>query len=438
MFRNILQFELKYQSKQLAFALLSVLFLMIGLQIGNQGYGRGVSIYNSPQSISEITGIISLGSVFIIMFFTIHGVLRDSRYHFQPLVFCTPIKKLHYFWSQFFAVFGMSLFSFSMFSVGFAITTLFPGLDPELVNPFQISDYLWTLLIIAIPNIFVCTAIIFSVSILSKSNVATYASAILIYAFYFLCSLFLNSPIMASSTPVSADSYVMAALLDPFGLSALFEQTQFWTAFEKNTKYIAFTGNFMWNRLLWVGVGSLVLMSTYFIFSFRKSESKKKKKKIVIEDSIATAAYKTVVTSSKNQWQTFYSLLKLELSNAMKSLPFIAIVLMWIVIIIIEIFSRIVEGGAYNDSLYPATYKMIGMFVDPLLFLSFILIVFYSGEIVWRERGLNFNGIIDSTPTKNKSFYFAKLTALIGLPFVLIVIGIAMSITLQVLFDYHH
>ena len=73
MFRNILQFELKYQSKQLAFALLSVLFLVIGLQIGNQGYGRGVSIYNSPQSISEITGIISLGSVFIIMFFTIHG-----------------------------------------------------------------------------------------------------------------------------------------------------------------------------------------------------------------------------------------------------------------------------------------------------------------------------------------------------------------------------
>ncbi|WP_223034406.1 ABC transporter permease/M1 family aminopeptidase [Hanstruepera marina] len=438
MFKKLIQFEISYQFKQKAFVFLSLLFLIIGIQIGRQGYGRGATIYNSPQSISEITGILTLGAVFIIMFFVINGVLKDSRYNMQPIMFSTPVKKQHYFWSQFLGVFMASVLAFCSFLIGFAITTELPNLDPELVNAFQITDYLWTILIIVLPNIFICTAIIFSVSILTKSNVATYASAILIYAFYFLCSLFLNSPIMASSAQLSADSYVMAALLDPFGLSALFEQTQYWTVFEKNSKYIAFAGNFMWNRLLWVLVGVITLVVTYRLFSFRTIQKKIKKSVSQDQELINTVPYRTVMvnTSNKSQIRAFFSLFKLEMANSMKSLPFIGVVLLWIAIVIIEVFSRIVEGGPYNDSLYPAMYKLIELFVDPLLFLSYILIIFYSGEIVWRERSLNFNGIIDSSPTKNLPFFFSKFLAILGLPLVLIVMGIAVSMLLQGVFGY--
>ena len=81
MFYQTILFEIKYQLKQRAFILFSLLFLLIGLQLGKQGYGRGTGIYNSSQSISEITAILTLGSVFIIMFFTINGVLRDKLYN---------------------------------------------------------------------------------------------------------------------------------------------------------------------------------------------------------------------------------------------------------------------------------------------------------------------------------------------------------------------
>ncbi|WP_191859544.1 ABC transporter permease/M1 family aminopeptidase [Hanstruepera ponticola] len=440
MFNKLIQFEIRYQFKQRAFLFLSLLFLIIGIQIGRQGYGRGTSIYNSPQSITEITGILTLGAVFIIMFFVISGVLKDSRYNMQPIIFSTPVKKQYYFWSQFLGVFMASVLSFSSFLLGFFITTLFPNLDPELVNAFHIADYLWTLLIIVLPNIFICTAIIFSVSILTKSNVATYASAILIYALYFLCSLFLNSPIMASSTQMSADSYVMAALLDPFGLSALFEQTQFWTVFEKNSKYIAFAGNFMWNRLLWVLVGVITLLVTYRLFSFRTIQKKTKKKISLDNGLINTVPYHkaAVNTTYKSQISAFISLFKIEMTNSMKSLPFIGVVLLWITIVIIEVFSRIVEGGPYNDSLYPAMYKLIELFVDPLLFLSYILIIFYSGEIVWRERSLHFNGIIDSSPTRNLPFFLSKFLAILGLPMVLIVMGALIAMLLQGVFGYDH
>lgn len=436
MFQNLLQFEFKYQSKQLAFLLLSILFLVIGLQIGNQGYGRGTTIYNSPQSIAEITGIMTLGSVFIIMFFTINGVLRDSRFRFEPILFSTPLKKRNYFWSMFLGVFVMSTISFSMFLLGFAITTFFPNLDPELVNPFNIMDYLWTLLIIVLPNIFICTAIIFSVSLLSKNNVATYASAILIYALYFLCSLFLNSPLMANSEPLATDSYAMAALMDPFGLSALFEQTMFWTSFEKNSLSISLTGNFLWNRLLWSSIGFIILLSSYGLFSFRKTKSLKRNKAKKKKTKVSVVPYVPVQTMN-NWFGSFVNIFKLELTAAVKSLPFIAVTLMWSVIVILEVFARIIEGGAYNDSLYPATYKMIGMFIDPLYILGYILIVFYSGEIIWKERTLEFHGIIDSTPTKNSSFYLGKLITLIVLPFMLIVMAIFMSIIVQLISNYN-
>lgn len=440
MFKKILQFEISYQFRQRAFLLFSFLFLFLGLQMGIQGYGRGAGIYNSSQSISEITGILTLGSVFIIMFFTINGVLRDSRYNMQPIIFSTPVKKHHYFWSQFFGVFLSSALAFCTFLIGFGITTVLPDLDAELVNAFQIKDYLWTILIIVLPNIFVCTAVIFSVSVLTKNNVATYASAILIYAFYFLCSLFLNSPIMANSEPLSADSYVMAALLDPFGLSALFEQTQYWTQFEKNTRSIEFAGNFMWNRILWFASSALLLLVTYHFFSFRKIQGKLKKKAAKSAAPVAVVpSYEPILISVSNisQLKAFFSLLRLELTNCMKSLPFLGVLLLWIVIIIIEIFSRIIEGGPYNDSLYPATYKLIELFDDPLMVLGNILIVFYSGEIVWRERTLNFNGIVDSTATKNKAFYFSKFFALLGLPIILILVGMIMAIGLQLVFGYN-
>ena len=439
MFQKLTQFEFDYQLKQRAFALLSLLFLLMGLQIGRQGYGRGTGIYNSSQSISEITAILTLGSVFIIMFFTINSVLRDSRFRMEPIMFSTPVKKHQYFWSQFIGVFMSSSLAFCAFLLGFAITTMLPNLDPEFVNPFRIADYLWTVLIIVLPNIFICTAIIFSVSILSKNNVATYASAILIYVLYFLCSLFLNSPIMANSEPLSTDNYIMAALLDPFGLSAMFEQTQYWTQVQKNTLAIQFSGNFMWNRLLWTSVGILVLSATYALFSFRKSSQKVKKQTVISSEKKQLATYTTVESSTSvtRHLKAFIALFFMELKNAVRSLPFIGVLLLWMVIIVVEIASRIIEGGQYNDSLYPVTYKLIELYRAPLYVLGYVLLVFYSGEIVWRERSLEFSGIIDSTPTKNGAFFLSKLLSLLTLPFMLIAVAIGMSVLLQVVFDYH-
>lgn len=440
MFIQLLRFEAQYQLKQRAFLLFSLLFLLFGLQMGKQGYERGLTIFNSPQAISEITGLFTLGCVFIIMFFTISGILRDKQHNTEQIIFSTAIKKHYYFLSRFLGVFITSTIAFTSFLVGFAITTILPNLDPTLVNPFQILSYLWPFLIIVLPNIFISSAIIFSVSILSKNNTATYVAAILVYVFYFISSIFLNSPIIAQAVPSSPESVVLAALFDPFGLSAMFEQTQFWTPFQRNTDSLSFSDYFMWNRILWVFVSIVLLVTTYLLFSFRKAQQKVKKAKVFNTEQIEKRKYHPVqvVNNAKSQRKAFSSLLTIELKSVFTSLAFIGIMILWIAIVSIEIYSRIHEGGAYNDSLYPFTNLLLALFDEPLTILSHILIIFFSAEIIWRERSLKFNGIIDSTPTSSSAFFLSKFVALILLPLFLLFAGVVVAIVFQVLGGYYN
>ena len=130
--------------------------------------------------------------------------------------------------------------------------------------------------------------------------------------------------------------------------------------------------------------------------------------------------------------QAFFSLLKIELSGIVKSLPFLLVMIIWLIIVFMEIFSRIYEGGAYNDSWYPLTNLLIELVVNPLTLLAVIPIVFYSGELVWRERNVNINGIIDATPAVNWTFFLSKFAALILIPAIMIGTAIALAISFQI------
>ena len=433
MFLSVLNFEFKYQSKQFTLLAFSLLFFAFGVLQGSQGYASLLVDFNSPYQISFNVGIATLGCEFVIMFFAVSGMLRDQKHRMESIIYSTPIGKVQFFWSRFFGVFMFSLLSFSMVLVGFIVGTLLPSMDPTRLAPFDFGAYVWTWAIFILPNIFICSAVIFSVAALTKNNIATYISAILIYALYMIGSLYFNSPILAQATPSSSENMVYAALIDPFGLAAFFEQTQYWTPFEKNKDYISFSGFFMWNRVIWVLFSSAILGTTYYFFSFRKLNQRTKRTENSERLEIEKRSYypvKNIILTSKFQWQSFKTLLKIELVSIFKSLPFLAIMLVWVVIVFINIYEKINSGGAYNDSLYPSTNILIALSRDPIL--SLLLIVFYSGELVWKVREIKFNGIIDSTPASNSAFFLSKMTTLILLPIILISTSIIICIGFQI------
>ncbi|PKV51392.1 peptidase M1-like protein [Aquimarina sp. MAR_2010_214] len=438
MFKQLFNFEVFYQLKQRAFPIFAILFLALGIFVGRQGFApKGVD-FNSVYQVYFHTGLFTLGSVFIIMFFAISAILRDKQYNMESLIFSSSVKKKHYFWSRFLGTFIFSVLAFSPFLIGYVFGNYFSNLDPERLSDFQLLTYLQPWLYIVLPNIFVCSTIVFSVSTLTKNSTATYVSAVFVYMLYFVCSIFLNSPLLAQSVPASPESMAIAAVTDLFGIAAFFEQTQYWTPFQKNTQLLSFSGLFLINRLVWILISIGILLSTYRVFSFRKINKKAKTEKKVKKDSTRLVYYKPLLAiyNFKAQQLAFLSLLKLELKNVFKSLPFIAVLIMWLFIVFSELYSTVVSGGEYGVNTYPFTNQLIDLIVNPLTLFSLILIIFYSSEIVWKERSLNFNLVVDALPTKNSVFFLSKFSTILLLPVILITTGILMCIIFQVSLNY--
>ena len=438
MFKKLIQFEVFYQLKQRALPIFAILFLALGVFVGRQGFApKGIN-FNAVYQVYFHTSLFTLGSVFIVMFFAISAILRDKQYNMENLIYSSSIKKSHFFWSRFFGTFVFSVLAFSPFLIGYIFGNYFSDLDPERITDFQLSTYLQPFLYIVVPNIFVCSTIIFSVSTLTKNSTATYVSAVFVYMLYFVSSIFLNSPLMAQAVPASPESMVIAALADPFGIAAFFEQTQYWTPFQKNTQLLSFSGLFLLNRLIWIFVSVGLLLVTYKLFLFRMITKKVKKQPKAKIDKQQLLAYKPIkaLHNFKAQSQAFLALLKIELNSVFRSLPFIAVLIMWFFIAFSELYSTVISGGEYGVSVYPFTNQLIALFIDPLTIFSLILITFYSSEIVWKERSFNFNSIIDATPVKNWVFFLSKFSALLLLPILLIATGILMSILFQVSLGY--
>ncbi|SNR56513.1 ABC transporter permease/M1 family aminopeptidase [Lutibacter flavus] len=438
MFKKLIQFEVYYQLKQRAFPIFAILFLVLGVFVGRQGFAPTGVNFNAAYQVYFQTSILTLGSVFITMFFAISAMLRDEQHNMEPLIYSSSIKKSHYFWSRFLGTFIFSVLAFSPFLIGYFLGINTSNLDPERVADFQLMTYVQPWLYIVIPNIFICSTIIFSVSTLTKNSTATYVSAVFIYMLYFVSSIFLNSPLMAQAVPASPESMALAALADPFGIATFFEQTQYWTPFQKNTELLSFTGLFLKNRLIWILVSIGFLLTTYKLFSFRKITKKVKKEVKTKIDKQQVLAYKPIEAfhNFKVQTQAFIALLKVELKSVFRSLPFIAVLLMWLFIVFSELYSTVISGGEYGVSVYPFTNQLINLIVNPLTIFSLILIVFYSSEIVWKERSLNFNLIIDATPVKNWVFFLSKFSALLLLPIILITSGILICMAFQIGLGY--
>lgn len=439
MFTNLLKFEAFYQRKQRALLIFSFIFLFYGLLIGSQGFAPTNVNFNSTYQINYFTGIMSLGSLFIVMFFVISGVLRDKQYNSESIVHTTSIKKYHFFFSRFIGVFIFSLLAFTPFLMGYYLGITFSDLDSERIAEFSLTSYLWPWLILVVPNTFICTVVMFSISILTKNNIATYVGGVALYFLYMIISSVFNSPLMAQSTPTSPEGLMIAALIDPFGLSAFFEQTQFWVPFQKNNQLLSFSGFILWNRIVWVAISAAILGLVYRLFSFRQLNQKNKDTYAEIEEHEITIKYRPIATNinAYSQWIAFLSMTKSNIKAVFKSLPFLAIMAMWAVLLFMDINSRIFEGGSYQDSWYTSTNLLIGLFSEQIPIFAIMLIVFFSGEIAWRTRSEKFNEIIDATPAVNVTFFMSNLVTLVLLPVILIASGIVISMLFQIATGYY-
>src|SRR5262249_18284241 len=146
------------------------------------------------------------------------------------------------------------------------------------------------------------------------------------------------------------------------------------------------SGIFLWNRLLWLGVGAALLAFTYYKFPRSYAVSRGKRQPQTEERQVSVLQplppVKLVFSFKASLFQML-SLTKLQFMETVKNVFFFVILLAGLALALL-IGSEV--ANPLSTPSYPVTSRMVTLVVAGFGLFVLILLIFYSGELVWRER----------------------------------------------------
>jgi len=434
MFGHIFSFELKYRLQQPAFYVFSALFFFLTfmatatdqVQIGG---GIGNVARNAPFIIAQTLNGMGLFAVIFMAILMATVVSRDKDLGCREILYSTPIKKLPFLIGRFTATVLLAVLATSLAGLGIALSALMPFQTPEHIQAFSLIPYLHTLFFFVLPNCFLAGAIFFSVSVLTGKAMTTYVAMIGFFALYGVAFSFLGD----------LQNENLATMLDPFGLATMNLQTRYWTIVERNTLLPPTNGAFLINRALWMAVSCVLLVLTYFRFNLGLDSIKKSKKgSSGIGDNILISSIKSIPTlaptfNAKTAFQQWVSLAGLETRILLSSLPFLVLMLFGLFNL-----SGILLAELDGRFLYPVTHRMLGVIAGGFDSFLLIVIVFYSAELVWREKKHHFQEIQGSLPVPSWIIMTSKFAALTNVILVALSLAMALTMGFQLFKGFHH
>lgn len=446
MFREIFLFDLKLNFRKPQTYVFFGIFLGLGLLLGllmagvfDLASADTNLINNSANAVAGVIvglndSILGLVNSVILVAIMATAIQKDYEYNTHPMYFTRPISKAGYFFGRFLSAFFTALFVFSAQVIGYYIGCLF-GIGTPAMGPFHLMNFLEPFLVFTVPNVLLLGIIFFSITTYTRNTLPA----------YLFCIILLVIRSVTDSVTVDIDNKATAALLEPFGAKALGYLTQYWTPDDQNTRMIPLEGNLLYNRMLWLGIALLITIGSYLRFSFSQflvpfSLFRKKEEK-------ATAATQTQVHSlsllpkvtqqfsaKENRKQLLY-LARFEFKKMAQSTFFIIICALGMVMMF-----TIAQymGSMYETETYPVTYEILDNVAGIFQFFILILIVFFSGTIIWRDREQKTDELIGTTPVSNTVLFFSKYLALIYVIAVLLLVISFTGMLIQVSKSFFH
>ncbi|MCK4766070.1 MAG: ABC transporter permease [Candidatus Aminicenantes bacterium] len=452
MFYEIFKFELRGRMKKIStyiyFAIFFSFSFIIMLSMGGVfksfsasvgSGGQGNVFANAPFVIYSLINVMSHFGIIITAGMMGNAAYRDFEDRTYTLYFSYPIKKYAYICGRFAGTLVALLFVFSGTAVGALMASWMPFVMAEKFTAFRLSVYVQPFLVGVIPNIIFAGGIFYALALRVRKRLPVYVTAVgMLMGF-----------LLAANLVGDIKNKLIAALIDPFGNIPVQTIVDYWTPAEKNTLLIPLSGNFLLNRLLWLGIGLLVMWlgTRKFKLSYLLPEKKRAAKIAVDTDSdtlkesrepagvpVMPALQRTF--SAALHRQQFFTLFKNEFLSVVKSIYFSVIVLFGVMFVFIVGMQNL--GTFSGTSIYPLTYRVLEISSGTFMLFIIIILTFYSGELVWKERDKKFAQINDAMPVPNWAQFFSKLGALMLVLALLNIVILACGVMMQALKGYYN
>jgi ABC-2 type transport system permease protein len=425
---DIFKFELQYRKARPAtFIYFGVAFGLAFLFVTTpiiESFAGGLVKQNAPSVIHSLVSLFTLLFTMIISGIMGVAVQRDFEYNTEALMFSTPMKKFDYLMGRFLGSYFVAIIVMAAVPLGLMLGDLMPWRDATKMLPFSAAKYWNPYFIFVIPNVFFLGALFFASGALSRKSIVIYTQGILVLIAF----------LISGSAIRNIENDTIASLVDPLGASAVRVLSRYWSPAEQNSLLYPFSGYILYNRLVWIGMGILILVYTYFRFSFNvvptsifKAKALKETPKVTLLENLMLPNVTQNLGLSAN-WQRLWQMSKFYAKSLYKEVIFLSMTLIGGVFVLYGCYSTFDASEVTQQVTSANVIRAIGSFN---LFL-FLLAIIYPGELLWKERVVKMNLIVDAMPLPEwvtfLSKFFGFLLSTIGLFALVILVGVLVQI----------
>lgn len=425
------RFELREQLRSPLLWLMAGLFALLAFGAGASdsvqlGGGIGNVHRNAPTVIASFLTVFTLLGMLVITLFISSALLRDFEQGTAELIFASPVRKRDYLLGRLAAALLASLVVYAVIGLGLFIAQFMPWVDPQRLGPVSLSPYLWSFAVLVIPNLLFTGALLALLATVTRSVLWVYIGVLGFLVLYGVSAALLRD----------LDNVWVATLVEPLGIRALSRTIRYWSAEERNHGLPAFAGYLLANRALWSVIALAMLAATFTLFKTERSGTAKRRwgRKAVTAATQAPRARAASVArvaptfSAATAWRQFLQQVRFDTAGVFRSVPFLVMLAFGMVNFIP---SALMRDSLYGTTIYPVTSQMVTALEGSFSFLLVIIVMFYAGELVWKERNARINEVSDATPVPDWVPLLAKFTTLVAVIASFQAIGALTAMALQ-------
>lgn len=429
------RFELRQQLRSPLLWLMGGLFALLGffglttdaVQIGG---AIGNVHRNAPVVIVQYLSIFSLfGMLFVAM--AVNGaLLRDHEQGMADLIFASPIRRRDYVGGRMAAAILASLCVYGVIALGLFVAQFMPWLEPQRLGPATAVPHLWALGVIVLPNLVFMAALLSLLAILTRSVLWVYVGVLGFIILYIVSGVLMRD----------LDNVWAAVLAEPLGIRAFSRTIRYWAAEQRNTDVPAIAGYILANRALWLGLGLVLMGACFALFRTERTGTGRGLRRAKALPAAVAEAVPTLralnlprATPSFGMGTAiaqFLRQLRFDTVGVFRGVPFIVMLLFALANFIP---SAIFAETLYETPIHPVTSQMLEALQGAYNFMLIIIVLFYAGELVGKERAAKIHEVTDAMPVPNWVPLSAKFSALIAVIFSFQLLGCVAAIVIQLL-----
>ena len=438
MFSEIFRFELRQQLKSplfwmIALAFASLAFAAAGSDHIRIGGGIGNTHRNAPFVVVQMLTFFTILGMFLITVFVAGAALRDFEAGTAELFFATPLSRRAYLGGRFAAGYVAAVVVLIVVALGLLTGVMMPWVDPARLGPTSFGTYLYAFAVAVLPDLFFLSALLFLLATLTRSMLSTYIGVIAFFVLWQVAGTAVEGP----------DHLTLGAIIDPFGLGAFDVATRYWSAEDRNTRLPEIAGLLLVNRALWVSLGvALIAAAMAWFRPDREGLRLWRRKRAVVAAVEAPAPAHAVAlpavelrSGTAARFTQYWKLATFDTRGVLFGVAFL-------VMLAFGLFnltgSLLLGNEMFGTKVYPVTHLMTEAMDGSYNFLLIIIIGFYAGELVWRERGARISEVTDAFSLPDFIPLLSKLTALTAVIVVFLGAGALVCAAYQLIRGYTH